>query len=66
MDAEFKLIPTSKQNVILLRVINSTAYSWSNYSACGFHKLLPPSFSYSPLLQHFMTLLHRGQKLQRV
>lgn len=45
MDTEFKLIPKSKQNVILLRVINRTAYSGSNYSACRFHKLLPPSFS---------------------
>lgn len=66
MDTEFKLIPKSKQNVILLRVINSTAHSGFNYSACRFHKLLPPSFSYSPLLKHFMTLLHLGQKLQRV
>lgn len=45
MHPEFKLIPKSKQNVILLRLINSTAYSGSNYSACRFHKLPPPSFS---------------------
>lgn len=34
-----------QQNVILLRVINSTAYSGSNYSVCRLYKLPFPAFS---------------------